>query len=242
VGERLRLTPPPLARARVAIEVCCTTAAGVAAAAAAGADRVELCRRLELDGLTPEPGLVAVALRSPLRVHAMVRPRAGDHRVDAATLARMRDEVALLRRLGAHGVVLGCLDAAGGIDGEATARLVDAARPMAVTFHRALDACRDRAAAIDALAALGVDRVLTSGGPWRAADPAGLAITLALARGRLGVIAAGGIRAANVAALVAASGVTEVHFSERLPLGSGEDLAAAMTRIVRRARAATAAR
>lgn len=183
-----------------------------------------------------------MALRSPLRVHAMVRPRAGAHRVDAATLARMLGEVALLRRLGAHGVVLGCLDAAGAIDREATARLVDAARPMAVTFHRALDACRDRAAAIDTLAALGVERVLTSGGPWRAADAAGLAATLALARGRIGVIAAGGIRAGNVAALIAASGVAEVHFSERLARRPGEDLAAAMAEIVRRAGAAAAGR
>lgn len=209
---------------------------------AAGADRVELCRRLDLDGLTPEPALVAAALRRRLRVHAIVRPRAGDHRVDAATLARMGDEVALLRRLGAHGVVLGCLGAAGGVDREATACLVDAARPMTVTFHRALDQCRDRAAALETLVALGVDRVLTSGGPGRVADPAGLARTLVLARGRIGVIAAGGIRADNVAALVVASGVTEIHFSERLQVGAPEALPAAMAEIVRRARAAAAGR
>lgn len=135
-------------------------------------------------------------------------------------------------------MVLGCLDASGAIDREATARLVDAARPMTVTFHRAVDACPDRAAALDSLAALGLDRVLTAGGPRCLADPAGLAHTLALARGRIGVIAAGGIRAHTVAALIAASGVSELHVSKRLQVGPRQTLAAAMAEIVRRARAA----
>jgi copper homeostasis protein len=83
-----------------------------------------------------------------------------------------------------------------------------------VTFHRAFDTLDDQEAALETLIELGVERVLTAGGPSDAeAGRARLATLVAQARGRITILAGGGIRAHNVAAIVATSGVTEVHSS-----------------------------
>ena len=82
-------------------------------------------------------------------------------------------------------------------------RLIDRARPRAVTCHKAIDATRDPLEALEALLALGVDRVLTSGGAdTAAAGAATIARMVARAGAALTVMAGGGVRAGNVRALV----------------------------------------
>jgi copper homeostasis protein len=108
--------------------------------------------------------------------------------------------------------VIGALRPDGTVDADLTARLIADARPVSVTFHRAFDLARDPVVALDALIALGVDRVLTSGQAPTAPEGAPLIADLVRrSRGRIGVLPGGGIRADNAAALVAATGVTEIH-------------------------------
>jgi copper homeostasis protein len=174
-------------------------------------------------------------------LHVLVRPRAGDFIYDDCEQADMLAAVQRCRAEAVDGVAIGCLTADGQVDERAMRSLVSAARPMSVTFHRAFDDCRDRGAALETLVALGVDRVLTSGG-GRAASGPGLAATIARAEGRIGVIAAGGIRHHNVVDIVRVSGAREIHFSERLlPVDNGaggERLVREIDRIVVSARAA----
>ena len=47
------------------LEVCCGNIASVRAAIEGGADRVELCRDLELDGLTPSREMIGEAYVTP---------------------------------------------------------------------------------------------------------------------------------------------------------------------------------
>ncbi|HEU5117962.1 MAG TPA: copper homeostasis protein CutC, partial [Isosphaeraceae bacterium] len=72
-------------------------------------------------------------------------------------------DIATARNLGASGVVLGVLNPDSTIDRDRTARLLDAARPLSVTFHRAFDEVPDPLAALETLQSLGIDRLLTSG-------------------------------------------------------------------------------
>src|SRR5205823_2901006 len=80
-----------------------------------------------------------------------------------AEFSSMLEDVAALRQLGVAGVVIGCLGSDGAIDEARTRALVERARPMRVTFHRAFDMASDAEAALEALIRCGVDRVLTSG-------------------------------------------------------------------------------
>jgi copper homeostasis protein len=197
----------------VLVEACVDTLASALAAEAGGAGRIELCANLIEGGTTPSAGTIGLArerLRVPLFV--LVRPRGGDFLHDAGEVAVMCRDVEQARRLGADGVVVGALTPEGQVDEAITRALLDTARPMRVTFHRAFDATIDAAEALEALVALGVDRVLTSGGAATALEgAAALGALVRQAAGRLVVLAGGGLTAATVAPVVAASGVREVH-------------------------------
>ena len=205
---------PPL------FESCVDSLDTAAASARGGAGRVELCARLDVGGTTPDPALVArcVALGTP--VFVMIRPRGGDFLYDRGEIEAMAQAIRAAAAAGAAGVVFGALRFDGTIDTGVMHRLVEAAQPLPVTCHKAIDATRDPLEALEALLALGIDRVLTSGGaPTAAAGAATIARMVARAGAALTVMAGGGIRAAGVADLVHRTGVREVH-ARLLPLAA----------------------
>lgn len=206
----------------ITIEVCVEGPDAAMAAARGGADRVELCAGLLEGGLTPSPGVVrAVVAELSIPVMAMVRPRGGDFLYTDREYAAMRDDVVAMREAGAAGVVFGCLTPDGDIDAARTAALVALVRPLGVTVHRAFDMTRDPAAALEALIACGVDRVLTSG--QRPTAIAGLPMLrrlVAQAAGRIGVMACGDLGPDTVAQ-VRDAGLTELHFAAPREIPSG---------------------
>ncbi|MFO1141510.1 MAG: copper homeostasis protein CutC [Amaricoccus sp.] len=199
----------------VHIEVCVENTDGLVAAQRAGADRVELCASLLEGGLTPSFGMVEQARRrATIPFHVIVRPRGGDFLYSEIEFAAMLADVEALRRLGVDGVVVGCLTPDGAIDEGRMRALVEAARPMSVTCHRAFDMAADAGAAVEALVRTGVDRVLTSGQRDTALDGlATIAATVRAAAGRLGVMACGGLDAGNIARVRDATGAPELHFA-----------------------------
>lgn len=206
----------------VLLEVCTEGVDGVLAAAEAGASRVELCASLFTGGLSPSPGVAAEACAVPgVEVMCMVRPREGDFCYTAAESRGMLADVDAYKAAGASGVVFGVLLPDGTVDEARTAELIARARPLSVTFHRAFDVTRDPREALDALLQLGMDRVLTSG--QRATAPEGTGLIAELVErgaGRIGILPGCGITPDNVAALVAQTGVTEVHATAFAKTGS----------------------
>jgi copper homeostasis protein len=202
----------------VLVEACVDSLASAQRARSGGASRLELCENLAEGGTTPNLRLVAeVRAGIPLPLHVLIRPRTGGFHYDGDEVAVMLRDIAAVRKLAADGVVLGVLDADRAIDLTVTRRLLDAARPLAVTFHRAFDAVADPFTALNTLAALGIERVLTAGRAASAeAGLATLAALVAQADGRLIVMAGGGIRARNARRIVEQSGVREIH------LGAGD--------------------
>src|ERR1041385_3397234 len=194
------------------VEACVDSVTGALAAVAGGAGRLELCTGLVEGGLTPSAGLVAAAReRIAVPIHVLIRPRGGDFLYDADERTVMLRDIAGAKRLGVAGVVLGALDAGGRVDAERTRPMIDAARPLAVTFHRAFDLARDPAEALDALMALGIERVLTSGqaGTAEAGIPV-IAAMVARSAGRIVILAGGGINKDNAARIVRETGVGEI--------------------------------
>ncbi len=204
------------------VEACVDSIESALAAEAGGADRLELCDNLAEGGTTPSAGTIAVCrelVGIPLFV--LVRARGGSFVYSAAEVEAMARDVALCRELRADGVVIGALRPDGAIDLDATRFLIAAARPMAVTFHRAFDVCRDPAAALDELIGLGVERVLTSGQQASAIDGAVLIGQLVQrAAGRIGILAGGGVTEENVRRLVSITGVHEIHVRGASPATS----------------------
>lgn len=199
------------------LEIAVQDLSGAVQAAGLGADRLELCAALAATGgLTPSVGLldaVVAALPAHVGVHVLVRPRAGSFVYTADEVDVQVRDVRAAVRSGAAGVVLGALTSDGSVDRSAVLRLVEAADGREVTFHRALDVVPALEPAIEDLVRLGVVRVLTSGGAARSIDGLErLAGTVAHAAGRLQVMAGGGVRPADIPALVGV-GVDAVHLS-----------------------------
>ena len=207
------------------IEICVEGIDGLVAAQNAGADRVELCASLLEGGLTPSLGVVREALRvATIPFHVIIRPRGGDFLYSELEFASMLEDVKAMRELGVAGVVIGCLTADGQIDEARTKALVDAARPLKVTCHRAFDMTRDYREAIEALVRAGVDRVLTSGQRDTALEGADiLKDTTAIADGRIIVMACGALDRDNIAQVRRATGVDEMHFAALKTLKSTMD-------------------
>lgn len=197
----------------VLLEACVETLSGAIAAEEGGARRVELCVTLEVGGLTPPDALIAECVRHlSIPVFVLARPVPGPFVLSSSELDRLLGDIRMAADRGAAGVVAGALTMAGTIDERALEAIVAAAGPLPVTFHRAFDAAADQLSALDVLARVGVARVLTSGGAATAAKGAArIRALVEQAAGRIGILAGGSVRAHNAAALVQATGVTEIH-------------------------------
>ncbi len=195
------------------IEVCVDDAQGLAAAVAGGADRIELCAALSVGGLTPSAGFMELATRCAVPVFAMIRPRARDFVFDASDIAQMLADIAVARRLGLAGVVLGASLPDGQLDRAMLTTLVTAAGPMGKTLHRAFDLTPDPFAALETAITLGFDRILTSGQAPTAAKGAPLLQRLCnQGAGRITIMPGSGITADTVGALSHLA-LTEIHAS-----------------------------
>ncbi|MFI5257515.1 MAG: copper homeostasis protein CutC [Gemmatimonadales bacterium] len=202
-----------MARRRVLVEACVDAIDAAMEAEWGGADRIELCGELLQGGVTPSAGLIEATwdqVTVPLFV--LIRPRSGDFLYTHDELDVMERDIRVARSLHADGVVVGALTTDGEVDVAAMRGLLDVARPMKVTFHRAFDFTRDQDEALNALLDLDVDRVLTSGGAVTALQGAQTIARHVLRAGSdLTILAGGSITAASAAEVVRRTGVREIH-------------------------------
>jgi copper homeostasis protein len=196
------------------LEICAFSVADAVTAIDAGADRIELCRAPDADGLTPSDAdlFAAAALLPRVPVHPIIRPRAA-FEVTPGDLDQMCRSIAQVAELGFPGAVVGMLvgDAP---DWSALREVVACAPGLALTFHRAFDLVGDQRRALTGLADLGFSRVLTSGRPGRAVDNLASLASLAEDAADAGVVlmAGGGVASSNAAAFLDV-GIRELHAS-----------------------------
>lgn len=202
----------------VTIEVCVDNPQSLDAAIAGGADRIELCSGLAIGGLTPSRGFIEMAAGLGVPVHAMIRPREGDFEYETAEIGVMKSDIRACADTGLAGIVVGATTGRS-MDLSVMSELIDCAGSLHVTLHRAFDLVADPLKAIDDAAALGVGRILTSGGA-RCAEDGMLQIRscVAHAKDRLVIMAGSGVSADNAARLVHDTGVRDLHgsFSRRI--------------------------
>ena len=195
------------------LEICVETLEAALAAELGGADRIELCQELSVGGVTPSAELMREVRTSvDVPVFAMIRPRCGDFCYTAEEYEQMIRDIAVAKECGMSGAVLGILHVNRRVDVERTRGLVELARPLQVTFHRAFDETPDLREALKDVMATGAARVLTSGGSPSAEEGASeIAALMEAGSEKIGVLCGGGINSANLERVVQATHAREFH-------------------------------
>lgn len=208
------------------LEISVETLEAALAAERGGADRIELCKDLSIGGVTPGTDLLrAVRAKVHILIFSMVRPRAGDFVYSAAEISEMRRSIADARESGMDGLVLGVLTKDHRVDLARTQELVELARPLPVTFHRAFDDAADVRQALEHVIESGAKRILTSGGTKSALEGAAvLADLVEAAEERIVIVPGAGISAANIRQIAQQTKAREFHsgLSAVLPYGSNQ--------------------
>jgi copper homeostasis protein len=205
------------------LEICAFNLSSALIAQRAGADRIELCAGPEEGGVTPSAGLIRTA-RELLKIalYPIIRPREGDFLYSEEEFRIMLRDVDYCKQLGCNGVVIGLLQADGSVDQRRTARLVEAAYPLGVTFHRAFDRAANPFEALEDIIRTGCERILTSGQRPVAMEGASLLNELVReADDRIVIMPGSGVRSANVTELAEKTGAVEFHTSARILQASG---------------------
>ena len=199
------------------IEIATTDFTTTREAVEGGADRIELCAALSEGGITASYGTIKKCREAfSVSLFPIIRPRSGDFLYNEEDFDIMRRDVLLCKEIGCDGVVVGMLLGDGSIDLERTARLVELAYPLELSFHRAFDRCKDPFLALEQLINLGCQRILTSG--QKPAAPEGLELIAQLVKAsdeRIIIMPGSGVRKENIREIAEKTGARELHSSLR---------------------------
>ena len=203
-------------------EICANSVASCIEAQKGGAYRVELCAGIPEGGTTPSYGEIALARELlEIKLNVIIRPRGGDFLYSNLEHRIMLKDIEIARKMGVDGIVIGCLTSNGDIDMVRNKELINSAKDMGVTFHRAFDMCRDPYESLEKIIELGCERILTSGQQAKAENGVALLKELVdLANDRIIIMPGSGVNANNIANIAKATGAKEFHFSAREPIKS----------------------
>ena len=198
------------------IEFCVTSIEGAVAAEQFKADRIEVCSRLDLDGLTPSLNLIQQC-RSAYKgeIHIMIRPEDGPFICNDSTLNMMQDSIVKSAELGINGIVFGLLTNKNKVNLKATALLVEMAKKyhLETTFHRAFDHLTNPIASVKQLHKLGINRILCSGSNTNVEKGLQSLKKLKItAQNDIEIMAGGGVNQYN-APILQQIGLDAIHFS-----------------------------
>jgi copper homeostasis protein len=180
-----------------------------------GADRIELCDNPNEGGTTPSYGVIEeVRQNVSMDVYVMIRSRGGDFLYSNYEFHSMKRDISQCQKISVDGVVFGILSPDGAIDKKRCKELIDKARPLRVTCHRAFDMTRDPFEALEDCIEVGFDRILTAGQQAQAVNGAELIGQLIQkAKGRIAIMPGSGVNEETVEEIIKKSRATELHFS-----------------------------
>jgi copper homeostasis protein len=180
-----------------------------------GADRIELCASPADGGVTPSFGIIEGARQNiNIDLFVMIRPRGGDFLYNNYEFHSMKRDILQCQKFSVDGIVLGILNANGTIDKKRCAELIERAKPLQITCHRAFDLTRDPFEALEDCIEVGFTRILTSGQRDKAEENTDLIAALVKQAGkRITIMPGSGINAGNAARILSETGVRELHTS-----------------------------
>lgn len=183
------------------------------AAERGGAQRIELCSNAQEGGTTPDADLLRITReRVRLPIFSMIRPRAGNFVYSDAEFTAMQRAIDAAKQLRMDGIVLGLLTTHRQVDVARTSQLVERAKPLPVTFHRAFDECPDLCRSLEDVIKTGAARLLTSGAKNTAPEALDVLGNLVrIAGDRIAVMPGSGLRARNIREAVEKTNAREYH-------------------------------
>lgn len=201
-------------------EFCAENVTLLEKAMQAGARRIELCDNLAVGGTTPSYGVTKVAVELATNydttIMTMIRPRGGDFVYTDLEITIMLEDIRLTAQAGSQGVVFGALTADKKLDKPNLEKLIAASKGMEIVFHMAFDELsdEDQLEAIDWLSQAGVTRILTRAGVSGDSLEKRFAHyhrILEHAKGKIEILAGGGIDLDNRQTFIDQLGVTQLH-------------------------------
>ncbi|MBL6874845.1 MAG: copper homeostasis protein CutC [Flavobacteriales bacterium] len=196
------------------IECCANSITSALIGIKAGANRIELCADLQNGGVTPKYSEIK-KLRdlTSIDLHVLILPIANKFSYSKKDLKKIVADIEFCKKIGVEGVVVGAINKDKSIDITTTKKMVDVARPMKVTFHRAFDKCSDLQNNLEDIIKTGCDYLLTSG---QCSDVneglKNIAQLIKMAKNRVTILAGGGVNHNNISKLYE-TGVRQFHLS-----------------------------
>ncbi|WP_202906791.1 copper homeostasis protein CutC [Abyssisolibacter fermentans] len=206
----------------ILLEICVDSIKSAINAEKGGADRIELCDNLIAGGTTPSSATIELARKYlNIDINVIIRPRSGDFCYSDLEFEVMKRDIEFAKNAGINGIVTGVLLPNGNIDIARMKEIIQLARPLSVTFHRAFDMTKDPFESLDTLINLNVQRVLTSGQESKAIDGIYLIKKLVeKAKNKIIIMPGSGINEENVRNIVMKTGVKEIHMSAKKNIDS----------------------
>lgn len=182
------------------LEIACFNLESALIAQANGADRVELCAGIEVGGTTPNFEIVKQAREKlSIDLYVMIRPRGGNFVYTEEEFQQMQTDIVALKQLNVDGFVFGILKEDNTINKEQNKMLVDLAKPLPCTFHRAFDEVINPFQALEQLIDCGFKTILTSGQSQNVMEGINrLTELVTKANNRITIMPGGGLRSTNI--------------------------------------------
>lgn len=195
------------------LEIACFQVDSCLIAQQAGADRIEFCVDYAAGGVTPTyADIRQVRQQLTIPLHVIIRPRGGDFVYTSQEVAQMKQDILFCKQQAVEGIVLGALTNDHQIDVQTVQELAALAGPMSLTFHRAIDGCKNLEEAVQELIEIGFRRILTSGGKPSAVEGMNMLHVLQHTFGKkIILMPGGGIRSHNLEMLARQTGCVEFH-------------------------------
>lgn len=179
-----------------------------------GANRIELCARLDVGGTTPSQQLIEDCLKHlSIPIKVMIRPRGGNFIYTATEIETMISDINMCKQLGIPEVVTGLLTQDHQVDMDGMLSLSANVADMPITFHKAIDELSDFESAISQLKKIPQVKFILSSGLKSTAEKGidNLKKMIKLCGDNITVIAAGKVTDSNIARLHAALNGKEYH-------------------------------
>ena len=185
------------------LEIACFNLESALIAQENGADRVELCAEMHLGGTTPKIETIKKAKENlSIDVYVMIRPRGGNFVYLKAEFQQMKSDIEAIKKLDVNGFVFGILNEDNSVNIEQNTELVNLAKPVPCTFHRAFDEVDNYKLALEDVISCGFKTVLTSGTFPNVIEGKEVLKELALqANNRITIMPGGGLRSKNISEL-----------------------------------------